>query len=54
MKLTEIYTLILGVLLLVEPFAFHSDFSSFGTWLWFSLGIIGIIVFIIDKRKKSL
>ena len=54
MKLAEIYTLTLGILLLGEPFALHSDFSSLGTWFWFSLGIIGILIFITGKRKKSL
>lgn len=52
MRPTAIYTLVISALLLIEPLALRSDFSSFGTWLWFSLGIVGIVVFVIDKRRK--
>jgi len=43
MMFARLYTLIVSVLLIVEPFILHSSFTSIGTWFWWLLGFAGLV-----------
>lgn len=37
-----LFALFVSLLLLGEPFVLRADWSSFGTWFWFGLGVVGL------------
>lgn len=47
-----LYALLVSLLLLAEPFVLHADWSSFGTWFWFGLGVVGLTGIVWETRRR--
>lgn len=52
MTFSSRYVFLVSLLFLVEPFVLRADWSSFGTWFWFSLGVAGLAGLAWEKRRR--
>lgn len=51
MTFPVVYTSLIAALLVLEPLVSHADWSSFGTWFWFGLGIIGLGGLVLARKS---